>query len=85
MSTSLFLPVLYFGMSYTFNLPLLFFLTLVSLLLAFISGMFIFFNEYNRSGADILTNIVLLPDSEIDMMYRVEVNDGELRERNRKE
>lgn len=77
MSTSLFLPVLYFGMSYTFNLPLLFFLTIVSLLLAFISGTFIFFNEYNRSGADILTNIVLLPDSEIDMMYRIEVDHGE--------
>ena len=76
LSTGLFLPILFFGMSYLFNLPLLFILTLISLGLMLVSGLFIFFNEYNRSGADILTNIVLLPDSEIDMMYRVDDDDG---------
>ena len=49
----------------------------ISLYIKFIiSGLFIFFNEHNRSGSDILTNIVLLPDSEIDNMYKVDINDG---------
>ncbi len=72
LSYGLFLPVLFFGMSYSFNLPLLFVLTAISLVLMVVSGIVIIFNEYNRSGADILTNTVLLPDSEIDMMYRVD-------------
>lgn len=76
MSTILFLPILYFGFSYSFNLPLLFVLSLISLGLMIVSGIFIFINEYNRSGSDILTNIVLLPDSEIDNMYKVDINDG---------
>ena len=77
LSTVLFLPVLFFGISYSFNLPLLFVLTAISLALIIISGFFILFNEYNRSGMDILTNIVLLPDSEIDMMYRVDLDHGQ--------
>lgn len=76
LSSGLFLPILFFGMSYTFNLPLLFILSFISFGLMIISGLFILFNEYNRSGMDLLTNIVLLPDSEIDMMYRVDINDG---------
>ena len=72
MSSVLFLPVLFFGMSYSFNLPLLFILTAISLILTIASGAIILFNEYNRSGVDILTNTVLLPDSEIDMMYRID-------------
>ena len=76
MSAILFLPILYFGFSYSFNLPLLFVLTLISLALMIASGVFILFNEYNRSGTDILTNIVLLPDSEIDNIYKVDINDG---------
>ena len=47
-------------------------LTAISLVLMVASGIVIIFNEYNRSGSDILTNTVLLPDSEIDMMYRVD-------------
>ena len=76
LSFILILPVLYFGLSYSFNLPLLFVLSVISLGLIVISGLFIFFNEHNRSGSDILTNIVLLPDSEIDNMYKVDINDG---------
>ena len=76
LSFGLFLPVLFFGLSYTFNLPLLFVLSFISFGLIIISGLFIIFNEYNRSGMDVLTNIVLLPDSEIDMMYRVEIDNG---------
>ena len=76
LSFILILPVLYFGLSYSFNLPLLFVLSVISLGLIVISGLFIFFNEHNRSGSDILTNIVLLPDSEIDNMYKVDLNDG---------
>ena len=76
LSFVLVLPVLYFGISYSFNLPLLFVLSVISLGLIIISGLFIFFNEHNRSGSDILTNIVLLPDSEIDNMYKVDINDG---------
>lgn len=72
LSFGLFLPVLFFGMAYSFNLPLLFVLTIISLVLMIASGIVILFNQYNRSGADILTNTVLLPDSEIDMMYRVD-------------
>ncbi|MCQ2800476.1 MAG: hypothetical protein MJ216_00775 [Bacilli bacterium] len=77
LSGNLFLPILFFGMSYIFNLPLLFVLSLISFILILVSGLFIITSGYNRSGADILTNIVLLPDSEIDMMYRVEVDHGE--------
>ena len=80
LSSTLFLPILYFGFSYSFNLPLLFVFSVISIVLMIASMMFIFFNEYNRSGSDILTNIVLLPDSEIDMMYRVDINDGQPRD-----
>ena len=76
LSTTLFMPILYFGFAYSFNLPLLFFLSAISLGFILISGAFILFIEYNRSATDILTNIVLLPDSEIDMMYRVEIENG---------
>ena len=69
-SAVLVLPVLFFGISYSFNLPLLFILTAISLLVAIASGIVILINEYNRSGVDILTDTIMLPDSEIDMMYR---------------
>ena len=80
LSSTLFLPILYFGISYSFNLPLLFVFTVISIALMIASMMFVFFNEHNRSGSDILTNIVLLPDSEIDMMYRVDTDDGQPRD-----
>lgn len=76
MSFAVFLPILFFGLSYSFNLPLLFILGIISLVLMIAGGMFIFFNEHNRSGSDILTNVVLLPDSEIDNMYKAQFDDG---------
>lgn len=81
-SGSLFMPILFFGLAYSFNLPLLFIFSVISVSLALASGLFIFFNEYNRSGSDILTNIVLVPNSEIDNMYKVELEKDEQRERN---
>ena len=83
MSSILFMPILYFGLAYSFNLPLLFVLSAISLGLAIISGVFIFINEYNRSASDILTNIVLVPTSEIDNMYRERLENGNREETNR--
>ena len=83
MSSMLFMPILYFGMAYSFNLPLLFILSVISLGLAIVSGIFIITNEYNRSGCDILTNTVLVPTSEIDDMYRERLEDGNREETNR--
>lgn len=75
LSPSIILPVLYFGISYSFNLPLLFILSVISLLLAFVSLFVILFNQYNRSGSDLLTFTVVVPTSEIDRIYR-EQNNG---------
>lgn len=83
MSSMLFMPILYFGLAYSFNLPLLFVLTAISLGLAIVSGVFIFINEYNRSASDILTNIVIVPTSEIDNMYRERLENGNREEANR--
>ena len=75
-SGSLFMPILFFGLAYSFNLPLLFVLSLISLALIVLSGAFIIFNEYNRSLSDILTNVVTLPTSEIDNMYVENLENG---------
>ena len=75
MSVGLFLPILFFGMAYLFNLPLLFVLSAISFVLMLVSGFFIIINEHNRSGSDILTNVVTLPTSEIDEMYRESLED----------
>ena len=83
MSSMLFMPILYFGLAYSFNLPLLFVLSAISLGLAILSGIFIFINEYNRSASDLLTNVVLIPTSEIDNMYRERLEDGNREEDNR--
>ena len=83
MSSMLFMPILYFGLAYSFNLPLLFVLTAISLGLAIVSGVFIFINEYNRSASDILTNIVIVPTSEIDNMYRERLENGNREETDR--
>lgn len=82
-SSALFMPILYFGLAYSFNLPLLFVLSAISLGLAVVSGIFIFINEYNRSASDILTNVVLVPTSEIDNMYRERLENGNREEGNR--
>lgn len=76
MSSCLILPVLYFGIGYCFNLPILLILSAISLLLSIVSLFFILFNEYNRSGSDILTNNVVLLSSEIDVLYRENVING---------
>ena len=76
LSGSLFMPILFFGLAYSFNLPLLFVLSLISLALIVLSGAFIIFNEYNRSLSDILTNVVTLPTSEIDNMYVENLENG---------
>ena len=75
MSSVLFLPVLYFGFAYCFNLPLLFIITLISLVLSIVSLFFILFNEHNRSGSDILTFSVVVPTSEIDNIYKEQLED----------
>ena len=76
LSYSVFLPALLFGIAYCFNLPLLFVFSAASLLLIVISGLFMIFNQYNRSGTDILTNTVMIPNSEIDNMYIENLNHG---------
>lgn len=75
MSSVLFLPVIYFGFAYCFNLPLLFIITLISLILTIVSLFFILFNEHNRSGSDILTFSVVVPTSEIDNIYKEKLED----------
>ena len=76
LSSGVFLPILYFGIAYCFNLPLLFIFMVISLGLSIVSLFFILFNEHNRSGSDILTQCVVIPMSEIDTIYR-EQNYGE--------
>ena len=76
LSYSLFLPVLYYGLAYCFNLPLLIVLSLITLGLSIVSGLFIIFNEYNRSGSDIITETVLVPTSELDHLYMENLENG---------
>ena len=75
---TIFLPSVYLGISYVFNLPLLIIFTLVGLLLMIASGIFIIVNEYNRSGVDILSSAVIVPTSELDNMYKERLDDGRL-------
>ncbi len=79
MSSTLFLPVLYFGFAYCFNLPLLFVLTVISLVLTITSLFFVLFNEHGRSGSDILTFSVVVPTSQIDNIYKEKLdNEGSI-------
>lgn len=77
LSSLVFLPILFFGIGYSFNLPLIFILSVISLGLIIASGFFIIFNEHNRSGSDIITNTVLVPTSEIDRLYIERLENGE--------
>lgn len=70
MAYLVFLPVLYFGISYCFNLPLLFAFSLISVVYLIASLFIIIFNQYNQSGSDLLSQIVLIPTSELDNMYK---------------
>ena len=76
LSYSLFLPVVYYGLAYCFNLPLLFILSVMTLGLTIVSGLFIIFNQFNRSGSDIITDTVLVPDSELDHLYMDNIENG---------
>ena len=78
LSFTLFLPSVYLGISYVFNLPLLFVFTLVGLIFMIASGAFIIFNQYNRSGVDVLSSAVIVPTSEIENMYQERLEDGRL-------
>lgn len=77
-SIAIFLPLLYFGLAYCFNLPLLFIFFVISIFSMLVSMFFIFFNQYNRSGSDILVNNVVLPTSELDMLYYKQHNEDEV-------
>ena len=76
LSSTVFLPFAYFGLAYCFNLPLLFVLTTISFALLLVSGAFIIFNQYNRSGTDIISDIVLVPTSQLDSLYMENINNG---------
>ncbi len=72
LSYGIFLPVLFFGISYCFNLPILLILMSISYGLMVVSLFFVLFNEHNRSGSDILTSTVIVPASELDAIYKEE-------------
>ena len=72
------MPSLYFGFSYTFNLPILFIASIIGLVMMIAFMMFIFFNQHSRSGSDILTYTVLVPTSELDEMYKAKQDEGRL-------
>ena len=74
LSSAFFLPILYFGFAYCFNLPLLFFFTLISIALMIASMFIVLFNQYNRSGVDLLTSSVILPTSELERMFQEKMN-----------
>ena len=76
LSSTVFLPFAYFGLAYCFNLPLLFILSTISFALLLVSGAFIIFNQYNRSGTDIISDIVLVPTSQLDSLYMENINNG---------
>lgn len=76
LSSTVFLPFAYFGLAYCFNLPLLFILSTISFVLLLVSGAFIIFNQYNRSGTDIISDIVLVPTSQLDSLYMENIYNG---------
>ena len=77
-SQLLFLPILYFGIAYSFNLPMLFILLVISVAMMLTFMMFIFFNEFNRSGSDVLTYTVVIPTEELDNLYKAKFDEGRL-------
>ena len=68
----IFLPSLYFGVAYCFSLPLLFVLGAISLIYLIVSLFFVLFNQHNRSLSDFLSQMVLIPTSEIDNIYKTQ-------------
>lgn len=76
LTSILFLPVLYYGIEYCFNLPILFVLSTCSLGLIIVSAIVMIINQYNRTGIDILTDTVLVPTSDLDNMYLESLENG---------
>ena len=76
LTSILFLPVLYYGIEYCFNLPILFVLSVCSLGLIIVSAIVMIVNQFNRTGIDILTDTVLVPTSDLDMMYLENIENG---------
>lgn len=76
MAGVVFLPSIYFGLAYVFNLPLLLILSIIAFTLIIGFALPIFINQHNRSGGDILTFIVYVPTEEIDRLYRERLDDG---------
>ena len=76
LTSILFLPVLYYGIEYCFNLPILFVLSTCSLGLIIVSAIAMIINQYNRTGIDILTDTVLVPTSDLDNMYLESLENG---------
>ena len=74
LSSTVFLPFMYFGLAYCFNLPLLFIISAISFVLLLASGAFIIFNQYNRSGTDIVSDIVVVPTNQLDNLYMENLN-----------
>ena len=75
LSSAIFMPILFFGIAYCFNLPLLFIFFVISMFSMLASLFFILFNQYNRSGSDILVSNVVLQTSELDMLYLKQNNE----------
>lgn len=75
MSSVLFMPVLFFGIAYCFNLPTLFIVTFISFVLALASLVVLIFNQFNKSGSDLLTFTVVVPVTELDNLYKEQNSD----------
>ena len=72
------LPILYFSVQYIFNLPILFVLSACSLAIILALFLTILFNQFNRSGSDVLTFTVVVPTSELDNLYKEKLDEGRL-------
>lgn len=78
MASLLFLPMLYFETYYVFNLPFLFILTVIAFALMLGSLIVLLFNQYNRSGRDVLSYSVVIPTKEIDNLYKEKLDEGRI-------
>lgn len=72
LSYAIFLPILLFGVAFCFYLPILFHFFFIGFLLMFASMFFIIFNEFSRSIMDIATQSILIPEDELDNLYKID-------------
>lgn len=72
------LPMIYFSFQYIFNLPVLFIVSACSLAIILALFLTILFNQFNRSGSDVLTFTVVVPTSELDNLYKEQLDEGRL-------